>query len=82
MPSNYSENHNQTFGSNGDEVTSEAAALLPNTSNAIRSSEKGGNYQGFNISLDQDINTIGIPNVSDICNQLTVQSNLALSEFT
>ena len=81
MPSNYSENHNQSFGSNGNEDTSEAAALLPSSSNAKASSEKGGNYQGFNTSLDQDINTIGIPNVSNICNELTVQIKVVLLEF-
>ena len=66
MPSNYSESHNQTFGSNGDEDTSEGAALLPNKSVSSRKSEKSGNYQGFHSSLDQDINTIGVQNVSKI----------------
>ena len=64
MPSNYSENHNQTFGSNGDDDTSEAASLLPNGSNPNRNSERNGNYQGFSGSLDQDINSIGLQNVS------------------
>ena len=61
MPSNYSENHNQTFGSNGDDDTSEAASLIPNGSNP---NERNGNYRGFNGSLDLDINTIGLQNVS------------------
>ena len=61
MPSNYSENHNQTFGSNGDDDTSEAASLIPISSNPH---ERNGNYRGFNGSLDLDINTIGLQNVS------------------
>ena len=60
MPSNYCDNYNKTAAGDKDEDTSDTAALLLN--NSVTNSTNGhqGHYQGFNETLDLDIDALGI----------------------
>ena len=61
MPSNYCDNYNKTAAGNKDEDTSDTAALLLNNSMTTNGTNgHQGHYQGFNETLDLDIDALGI----------------------
>ena len=60
MPSIKNNSHKENTGVNGDCKTSETTALLLSRSSTIDNSDQVGNYLGFNASLDEDIDAIGM----------------------
>ena len=55
-----SKNHNTTIENHPGDDSNEATALLLNNSSTNSNVDEIGNYQGFNGSLDQDIEVLGI----------------------
>ena len=78
MPSNNCENYNKCPGSDKDnDTSSEATALLLNNSlSSSANNDQQGNYQGYNGSLDRDIDALGIVESSEAVGGTTNLSNV------
>ena len=78
MPSNNCENYNKCPGSDKDnDTSSEATALLLNNSlTNSANNDQQGNYQGYNGSLDRDIDALGIVESSEAVGGATNPSNV------
>ena len=55
-----SKNHNTKIENNRGDDSNEATALLLNNCSINSNAEEVGNYQGFNGSLDEDIEVLGV----------------------
>ena len=78
MPSNNCENYNKCPGSDKDnDTSSEATALLLNNSlTNSANNDQQGNYQGYNGSLDRDIDALGIVESSEAVGGATIPNNV------
>ena len=78
MPSNNCENYNKCPGSDKDnDTSSEATALLLNNSlTSSANNDQQGNYQGYNGSLERDIDALGIVESSEAVGGATNPSNV------
>ena len=78
MPSNNFENYNKCPGSDKDnDTSSEATALLLNNSlTSSANNDQQGNYQGYNGSLERDIDALGIVESSEAVSGATNPSNV------
>ena len=78
MPSNNCENYNKCPGGDKDnDTSSEATALLLNNSlSSNANNDQQGNYQGYNGSLDRDMDALGIVESSEAVGGVTNISNV------
>ena len=78
MPSNNCENYNKCPGSDKDnDTSSEATALLLNNSlTNSANNDQQGNYQGYNGSLDRDMDALGIVESSEAVGGASIPNNV------
>ena len=78
MPSNNCENYNKCPGSDKNNDTSgEATSLLLNNSlTNSTNNDQQGNYQGYNGSLERDIDALGLVECSEAVGGATIPNNV------